>query len=85
MRNGHPQYRQLIRFSCESTARRHHVAQLGDVGRHFVAPSPLDFAMVFPTVENDKQANTLKRVQSRLAQNKAISQNQHVPQCYKKF
>lgn len=83
MRNGHPQYRQLIRFSRESTARRNHVTQLGYVGRHFVATSPLDFAMIFPTAKYDKITKTFN-VHPRLARNKAISQNQHVSQCNKK-
>lgn len=82
MRNRHPENRQLVGLSRESTASWDHVTQLGNVGRHFVATSPLDFAMILSTAKrrNGKQC----KCAPRLGKNNAISQNQRVFQCNKK-
>ena len=47
MRHSHAQNCQFVRLTRQRVARGHHVAQLGDVRRHFVAPSTLDLAVVF--------------------------------------
>lgn len=61
MRNRHSQNRQLIRFSSQGAAGRHHIAQLGDVGRHFVATSPLNFTMILSTAKAQaKQADKVE-------------------------
>lgn len=54
VRHGHAQDRQLVRFPRQSAARGHHVGQLRDVGRHLVAPPPLNLAMVLPTVVSNR-------------------------------
>lgn len=59
--DGHPEYGQLVRFPGQGTARRHHVRQLGDVGRHLVPSPPLDLAMVLPTVVRKKSHRSSQR------------------------
>lgn len=46
--HGHPQDGQLVRLAGQRVAGGHHVRQLCDVGRHLVAPPPLDLAVVLP-------------------------------------
>lgn len=59
MRHGHAQDRELVGLAREGRAGGHHVAQLRDVGRHLVAPPPLDLAVVLPV---DARGNSYWRV-----------------------
>ena len=44
----HAQDGELVGLAGEGRAGRHHVRELGDVGRHLVAPPALDLAVVLP-------------------------------------
>lgn len=75
MRNRHSQNGELVGLPGQRAARWHHVTQLGYVGRHFVATSPLDFAMILSTakVQGKKSVKTQNKKCTKVGQNNAIS------------
>ena len=52
MCHGHPENGEFVRLPGQGRAGRHHVGQLGDVGRHLVAAAALDLAVVLPARKN---------------------------------